>query len=76
MWKDSRLQWCAVGADVSIYWGLSDGGENKAAWDNVAKIGNIYSKNTTANSSSLKYDTFRKNYLIWDVLHKGYLCGS
>ena len=34
--KTPDFSGAAVGADVSIYWGLSDGGENKAAWDNVA----------------------------------------
>ena len=62
--KTPDFSGAAVGADVSIYWGLSDGGENKAAWDNVATIGNIYRKDTTANSIELRgYDSFREeNY--------------
>ena len=73
--KTPDFSGAAVGADVSIYWGLSDGGENKAAWDNVAKIGNIYSKNTTANSIELRgYDRFREdNYFDLGRADKGYL---
>ena len=64
-----------MGADVSIYWGLSDGGENKAAWDNVARIGNIFRKDTTANALELRgFDTFQdENYFDLARQDKGYL---
>ena len=73
--KTPDFSGAAVGADVSIYWGLSDGGENKAAWDNVARIGNIFRKDTTANSIELRgYDAFREeNYFDLARQDKGYL---
>ncbi len=43
----------SVGVDVSIYWGLSDGGENAAAWDNVAPVGKIYQKIRNDNQLDL-----------------------
>ena len=73
--KTPDFSGAAVGADVSIYWGLSDGGENKAAWDNVARIGNIYRKDTTANAIEFRgYDSFRdENYFDLARQDKGYL---
>ena len=73
--KTPDFSGAAIGADVSIYWGLSDGGENKTAWDNVARIGNIFRKDTTANSIELRgYDSFREeNYFDLARQDKGYL---
>ena len=58
----------AIGSEVTVFWGLTDGGQDVNAWDNVAAIGNIFQEETIANAIELRgYEiSYDENYFDLD----------
>ena len=63
----------AVGVDVSIYWGLTDGNQTASAWDNVTHIGKIYQTVKNENQLEMRGYTWREENWLDIENGDGYL---